>query len=212
MHSIPGTRLSLLRVSELITGDIKPSFVFLFPLNDAFVLVKGWVYAPQEHTAQPLPLPPFQVHTYIHFFCPDPLQRGPVCLIIDLMHNHCLLYVRQNVGTKPDEVQKSLQIILNHLHWPTVQNIHLHWVSAASKHWTPFNNYYCQHLQAVPTAEYPTTHISSSAQTLRDVCTTVAETQTSFKQTLSGSERQPSFSFDKPQPTFNVNKCRLSFP
>lgn len=41
-----------------------------------------------------------------------------------------------------DRVQKSLQIILILLHWPTVQNIHLHWASlkcalTASKHWTP---------------------------------------------------------------------------
>lgn len=41
-----------------------------------------------------------------------------------------------------DRVQKSLQIIFNLLHWPKVQNIHLHWASlksalTASKHWTP---------------------------------------------------------------------------
>lgn len=44
MQYILGTRMSLLRVSELITGDRNPASVFLFPFNDAFALVKGWDY------------------------------------------------------------------------------------------------------------------------------------------------------------------------
>ena len=45
-------------------------------------------------------------------------------------------------GQAADVSQKSLHIILNFFHWPTVQNIHLHWASlkcalTASKHWTP---------------------------------------------------------------------------
>lgn len=44
MQRILGTRMSPRRVSELITGDGNPAFVFLSPFNDAFVLVKGRDY------------------------------------------------------------------------------------------------------------------------------------------------------------------------
>lgn len=72
------------------------------------------------------------------------LQRGPVCLIIDLVHRltRCMADSNLAWSQTTDRVQKSLQIILSLLLWPTVQNIHLHWASlksalTASKHWTP---------------------------------------------------------------------------
>lgn len=69
MQNILTTRVSLPRVSELITGDRKPALVLLFLLNDACVLVTGWDYTLRERTAQPLPL--FTAHTFIH------LTKGP---------------------------------------------------------------------------------------------------------------------------------------
>lgn len=115
--------------------------MFLFPFNDAFALVKGWDYTSEEHTARPLPLGLARTFT---LSAPISLQRGPVCLIIDLVHRltRCMADSNLAWSQTTDRVQKSLQIILSLLLWPTVQNIHLHWASlksalTASKHWTP---------------------------------------------------------------------------
>lgn len=132
------------RVSELITSDRNPASMFLLPFNDAFVLVKGWDYTSEECTTQPLP--PCLAHTFTHSFCPYLFPRRPglfnyrftaQSLLTGCMSNSMLAQ-----SQTADGARKSLHIILKLFHWPTVQNIHLHWASlksalTASKHWTP---------------------------------------------------------------------------
>lgn len=68
-----------------------------------------------------------------------------------------------------DGAQKSLRIILNLFQWPTVQNIHLHWVFlksalTASKHWTPSTATTVSIFKQYP-PPYPATHIFSFPHT-----------------------------------------------
>lgn len=102
MQYILVSRMSLPRVSELITGDRNPAFIFLFPLNDAFALVKGWDYPSYERTAQPLP--PFLAHKFTLSFCLCVFTERPGLFNYRFSAQSLLtgLYVRQNVGTKPD--------------------------------------------------------------------------------------------------------------
>lgn len=136
--------MSLPRVSKLITGDRNPAFIFLFPLNDAFALVKRWDYPSYERTAQPLP--PFLAHKFTLSFCLCVFTERPGLFnyrfSVQSLLTGCMSDRTLAQSQTTDRVEKSLQIILNLLHWPTVQNIHLHWVSlksalTASKHWTP---------------------------------------------------------------------------
>lgn len=152
---------------------------------------------------------------------PISLQRGQVCLIIDIVHNHYLLTACQAAlaqGQTADRVQKSLQIILNLLHhWPTVQNVHLHWASlksalTASKHWTPstattvsiFKQYPPQSIQV---HAFP--HLQ--ARTYIQTCAPpwLIHNHPSLWLYLAAGVK-PSFLFYEPQHIFNVNKC--SFP
>lgn len=132
------------RVSELITSDRNPASMFLLPFNDAFVLVKGWDYTSEECTTQPLP--PSLAHTFTHSFCPYLFPRRPGLFnyrfSAQSLHTGCMSNSMLAQSQTADGARKSLHIILNLFHWPTVQNIHLHWASlksalTASKHWTP---------------------------------------------------------------------------
>lgn len=203
MQNIVGSRMSLLRVSELISSDRNSTFVLLLSSDDAFSLVKGWDYTSEEHEEGPVLLY-FSLslsHTHLSFFISH-LFRGKSGLF-----NYRLSSQLQLIGCKSqrlmtpiqttDRVQKSEQILLLLLLLlcqPTVPSIHLHWASpksalTASKHWTPstattvsiFEQHPPQstwlHTFAHPHAPHAYTHTHS------DECTIAVNTLTSLRQT-----------------------------
>lgn len=141
-------------------------------------------------------------HTFSHCFCPYLFTERPglfnyrfstQSLLTGCMSGRMLAQ-----SQTANRVQKSLQIILNLLHWPTVQNIHLHCASlksalTASKHWTPstattvsiFKQYPPQSIQ-LHTFPCPRVHTLTHTHIHLDVCAAVADTQSSFtpRQTL----------------------------
>lgn len=158
------------RVSELITSDRKPASMFPFPFNDAFVHVKGWDYT-QECKTQPFL--PNLAHTLRHSFLPYLFPKRPSLFnyrfSIQSLRAVCISGSMLAPSQTADGAQKSLRIILNLFQWPTVQNIHLHWVSlksalTASKHWTPSTATTVSIFKQFP-PPYPAMHIFSFPHT-----------------------------------------------
>lgn len=137
-------------------------------------------------------------------FCHDLFTQYRVCLIIDLEGNLSLLAVRQTetLAQSPNAdrarvfadhpqtrslahgAEHSLTLCISQIHSDSLQTLNT------------FNNYYCQHLQAIPSAEYAAPHILIRVHTCtfcNQTSANVADTQSSFKQTLPGSRRQTLF-------------------
>lgn len=162
-------------------------------------------------------------YSHIHSLCPDLFTDRPGLFnyrfSAQSLLTGCMSGRTQAQSQTADRVQKSLRIILNLLHWPTVQNIHLHWASlksalTASKHWTPstattvsiFKQYPPQSIQL---HTLPHSHTRTYIQTCAPP--QLIHNHPSNRLYLAAGVK-PSFSSTNRNRPFNVNERTFSFP
>lgn len=146
-------------------------------------------------------------HPVAHTFTPSApisLLRGRVCLIIDLVHNHCLLAVCQaerRHKARPQIESKSLCGSSSTSSTGPRCRTFTYTERLSNLHWQLANTEHLQQLLLSASSSNPHRRVSSYTHFLIrththihwDVGTAVADTQSSFKQTLSGSRRQTLF-------------------